>query len=79
MKYIDERKPDTVDFEKINVAQVFFAEDTGEYGTNPYMRIFRIVDEDGDWYNAVDLFDGSTTYFDDNEKVIKCEACLTIR
>ena len=78
MKYIDERKPTAIDFEKINVAQVFFAEDF-DYGANPYMRIFKIVDEDGDWYNAVDLFDGTMTYFNDNEQVIKCEACLTIR
>lgn len=79
MHFKDERKPTSINFEKINVAQVFFAEDVGEYGADPYMRIFKIVDEDESWYNAVDLFDGTTTYFGDDEQVIKCEAYLTIR
>lgn len=72
------KKPDTVDFGMIKISEVFFAEKIEEYGSNPYMRIFKIETED-EWYNAVDLSDGTTIYFGDNEKVIKCEACLTIR
>ena len=79
MHFKDERKPNTIIFEKINIGEVFFAEDIGDYGANPYMRTFKIVDEDHDEYNAIDLFDGTATYFGDDEKVIKCQACLTVR
>ena len=79
MHFKDERKPNTIIFEKINVGEVFFVEDVGEYGNEPYMRIFNIIDEDGDIFNAVNLFDGQVVCIASDEEVIKCQACLTVR
>ena len=79
MHFKDERKPNTVVFEKINVGEVFFIEDIGEYGNEPYMRIFKIIDEDGDILSAVNLLDGRVVYIGADEEVIKCQACLTVR
>ena len=79
MHFKDERKPNTIVFEKINVGEVFFVEDANEYGGEPYMRIFKLTDEDGDILNAVNLFDGQVVYIASDEEVIKCQACLTVR
>ena len=79
MKYIDERKPNTIVFEKINVGEVFFVENIGEYGNEPYMRIFKIIDEDGDILSAVNLLDGRVVYIGADEEVEKCQASLTVR
>lgn len=79
MRFFDERKPNTIAFEKINVGEVFFVEDVGEYGNEPYMRIFKLTDEDGDILNAVNLFDGQVVYIGADEEVEKCQASLTVR
>ena len=35
-----------------------------------WMKICRIVDDEGDVYNAVDLYDGEMSPFENDEKVI---------
>lgn len=78
MRFVDERKSNAIVFEKIDIGQVFFIEDTNKYGQEPYMRIFEIIDEDEYCLNAVNLLDAQTVFVEDGEKVIKCEACLKI-
>lgn len=78
MRFIDERSKTTTAFEKIKEGEVFFCEDIGEYENVPYIKIFNIIDEDGQWNNAVCLTDGVPIFFEQSEAVIKCGACLKI-
>lgn len=78
MRIVDERKPKTDLFEQVAIGQVFYVEDEQEYGDCPYMRIFKVEDNEGDILNAVDLQCGQTVYIEDNEPIILCSATLKI-
>ena len=79
MRFVDERSKTTTAFEKIKEGEVFFCEDIGEYENVPYIKIFNIIDEDGDIFNAVNLFDGQVVCIASDEEVEKCQASLTVR
>ena len=78
MRIVDERKSKNNLFEEVNISQVFYIEDEQEYGDNPYMRIFKVEDSEGDFLNAVNLQDGQLVLVKDDEEVILCNATLKI-
>ena len=78
MRICDERKPKIDLFKEVNIGQVFYVEDTNEYGNNPFMRVFEIKSIDDDYFNAVDLQYGNLVYINDNEIIIFCNANLQI-
>lgn len=79
MRFVDERSKITITFEKIKEGEVFFCENIGEYKNVPYIKIFNIIDEDDDIFNAVNLFDGQVVCIASDEEVIKCQECLIVR
>ena len=78
MKIVDERKSTTFKFSEVSIGEIFFAEDVAEYGKSPYMRISDVKDMADDYYNTVDLQDGTLIYLNDNEPIILCNATLKI-
>ena len=78
MRICDERKPKIDLFKEVNIGQVFYVEDTNEYGNNPFMRVFEIKSIYYDYFNAVDLQYGNLVYINDNEIIIFCNANLQI-
>ena len=79
MKVIDERKKKTVLFNSLEIGKVFFFEDVENWGNFPYISIEGISDADGDFFNAVDLTDGTVVTVGNCEKVVPCEAILTVK
>ena len=79
MKVIDERKKNTILFNSLGIGKVFFFEDVQSWGNFPYMSIEDVKDADGDIFSAVDLTDGTAVIVGNCEKVIPCEAFLTVK
>lgn len=79
MKVFDERKKNSVRFEDVEFGKVFFFENTEDYGVNPYISIEDIQRIDGVTFSAVDLVDGVAVNVKNYEKVIPCEAILTVK
>lgn len=79
MKVIDERKKNTILFNNLEIGKVFFFEDAENWGNFPYMSIEDVKDAAGDIFNAVDLTDGTAVVVGNCEKVIPCEAFLTVK
>ena len=79
MKVVDERKKNSVRFDMVEVGKVFFFENTEDYGVNPYISIEDIQINDKVIFSAVDLVDGIAVNVNNYEKVIPCEAILTIK
>ena len=78
MKVFDERKKNSVRFEEVEIGEVFFFENTEDYGVNPYISIEDIKRDDEVIFSAVDLVDGVAVNVNNYEKVILCEAFLTV-
>ena len=72
MRIVDERKQNTILFKEVEISHVFYVEDEINYGCNPYMRISKITDINYDYWNAINLREGSLAYLNPNEPVILC-------
>lgn len=79
MKVIDERKKNSILFNNLEIGKVFFFENVENWGNFPYISIEGIRDADGDIFSAVDLTDGTAVVVGNCEKVIPCEAFLTVK
>lgn len=79
MKVVDERKKNSVRFDEVEIGNVFFFENTDDYGVNPYISIEDIQRNDEVTFSAVDLVDGVAVNVNNYEKVIPCEAFLTVK
>lgn len=78
MKIVDKRKQNTVAFANVPAGRAFIFLHTDEMGTNPYMRICDVIDEDGYVFNAVELEDGHLDNVGDSVPVILCNAEIII-
>lgn len=75
MNISDYRENPTTEFSNIEAGEVFFSPETERF----YLRMDTIRSyDDEERYDAVDLSDGCPVYFDDDEKVEKVKANITI-
>ena len=74
MTITDNRKNPVTKFNNIKEGEVFFSPETNRF----YIRVQTVLSDDEEQYDAVDLSDGYLVYFDEDERVEKVKANITI-